>query len=126
MKIERLPLSTYNENFDNFSKCEDKWEEMSEEIAFKFIKSAYETSLQLEENPRHFLEEENARALLKDGKVISLPILFIREKNSKCKCPLCGSSFKEELGSLSRRDNKTTICSDCGIREALEDFSGYR
>ena len=28
----------------------------------------------------------------------------------------------EELDALSRRDNKTMICSDCGMREALEDL----
>jgi hypothetical protein len=25
-------------------------------------------------------------------------------------------------GALSRTDNKTQICSDCGVAEALEDF----
>jgi predicted RNA-binding Zn-ribbon protein involved in translation (DUF1610 family) len=38
------------------------------------------------------------------------------------KCPRCG----EELvgySALSRRDNKTDICSACGIAEALEDYT---
>lgn len=36
------------------------------------------------------------------------------------KCPKC----KDPLGdrpALSRRDNKTDICSNCGLLEALED-----
>ena len=28
--------------------------------------------------------------------------------------------------ALSRRDNRTYICSDCGTREAVEDFARYR
>lgn len=34
------------------------------------------------------------------------------------KCPKCGRSFPRLL-DLSRTDNKTMICDDCGIREAL-------
>ena len=37
------------------------------------------------------------------------------------KCPKCGREF-ERLLALSRRDNKTSICDECGTREALEDF----
>lgn len=31
----------------------------------------------------------------------------------------------EERNALSRRDNKTYICSDCGTMEALEDMLAY-
>lgn len=126
MKIERLPESIYNENFGDFLRCEDKWEEIEEEVAFKFIESAYKLSLECEKNPRDFLKEESARKMLKEGQVIRLPFFFIREKNSKDKCPLCGCSFNYELGSISRRDNNTTICSNCGMKEALEDFNNFR
>lgn len=34
-------------------------------------------------------------------------------------CPLCGASFTEPP-ALSRTDNMTQICPDCGTREALE------
>lgn len=34
-------------------------------------------------------------------------------------CPKCGQSFTEHP-ALSRLDNKTLICPDCGTREALE------
>jgi len=37
------------------------------------------------------------------------------------KCPKCGEPL-EGFPALSRRDNKTEICSDCGTLEAMEDF----
>lgn len=37
------------------------------------------------------------------------------------KCPKCGKSYAKGKGALSRKDNKTEICSDCGYREAIED-----
>ena len=44
------------------------------------------------------------------------------------KCPRCGHGIPNDAqegeypGALSRRDNKTYICSECGTLEALEDF----
>jgi len=35
-------------------------------------------------------------------------------------CPKCNKPYSEPP-ALSRRDNKTYICSACGTREALED-----
>lgn len=44
-------------------------------------------------------------------------------------CPRCESSYipnnefpGEYPGALSRVDNKTEICSECGVLEALEDY----
>lgn len=34
-------------------------------------------------------------------------------------CPICGEEYSEP-SAVSRRDNKTPICSSCGIREAVE------
>lgn len=34
-------------------------------------------------------------------------------------CPLCGEKYREPP-AISRIDNKTEICSGCGIREAVE------
>ena len=36
-------------------------------------------------------------------------------------CPVCGSEYSE-YPAISRRDNKTEICPECGRDEALEDF----
>ena len=35
-------------------------------------------------------------------------------------CPKCGKEYND-YPALSRRDNKTLICPECGVREALED-----
>ena len=34
-------------------------------------------------------------------------------------CPLCGKTY-EDYPAISRKDNETEICPECGIREALE------
>ena len=36
-------------------------------------------------------------------------------------CPRCGKACHEP-SALSREDNKTLICPDCGTREALESI----
>jgi len=41
------------------------------------------------------------------------------------RCPLCGSAY-HGVPALSRKDNKTQICPDCGTREALESLGVSR
>ncbi len=36
-------------------------------------------------------------------------------------CPLCGGSYKA-VPAISRVDNQTLICPDCGTRQALESI----
>ena len=36
-------------------------------------------------------------------------------------CPLCGRAY-HGAPALSREDNKTLICPDCGTREALDSI----
>ena len=36
-------------------------------------------------------------------------------------CPLCGKTYYEPP-ALSRTDNKTLICSDCSVKEALSSL----
>ena len=36
-------------------------------------------------------------------------------------CPLCGQTYGE-APALSRTDNQTLICPDCGTRQALESI----
>lgn len=43
----------------------------------------------------------------------------MKEQTAK-KCPVCGRTYAGSP-ALSRRDNATEICPDCGGREALED-----
>jgi transcription elongation factor Elf1 len=42
---------------------------------------------------------------------------------SKTMCPRCGANEVGSYPALSRRDNKTDICSNCGQEEALYDLS---
>lgn len=35
------------------------------------------------------------------------------------KCPICGKEYQEPP-AISRKDDKTEICPDCGVMEALE------
>ena len=35
-------------------------------------------------------------------------------------CPKCGKEYND-YPAISRRDNKTLICPECGVIEALED-----
>ena len=47
------------------------------------------------------------------------------------RCPTCDGYIPNNaqpgayMGALSRRDNKTEICSACGTEEALEDYFLY-
>lgn len=36
-------------------------------------------------------------------------------------CPLCGKTY-HEIPALSRTDDETLICPDCGTRQALESL----
>ena len=69
----------------------------------------------------YLYEEKNALDFIKSGRVITTPILEYRLASGK-DCPICHSKFLG-IGALSRRDNKTEICSQCGVNEALEDMA---
>lgn len=45
----------------------------------------------------------------------------MKTEMEKRSCPKCGRTYTE-YPALSRTDNKTLICPDCGIREALESM----
>lgn len=44
-------------------------------------------------------------------------------------CPICNGPIPNAMdkgkyaGALSRKDNKTEICSSCGVMEAIEDYN---
>ena len=40
-------------------------------------------------------------------------------------CPACGGEMNHPFVALSRRDNTTSVCSECGQREAWEDLEKY-
>ena len=45
--------------------------------------------------------------------------------DSLWQCPIC-HKITDDYPALSRKDNKTNICNDCGQTEALEDYFGSR
>jgi len=69
--------------------------------------------------------EDKALWAIRTGRTIDTPMLLFRLAEGTV-CPLCGAKFQEVAGALSRRDNKTRICSDCGMREALEDLKNFQ
>lgn len=42
--------------------------------------------------------------------------------SKKEKCPVCGKLFDKHRGALSRSNNGTYICPDCGTLEALNQW----
>lgn len=57
--------------------------------------------------------------------IINIWCIIYLYGGDEMKCPRCGvNELKPKLASnaLSRKDNKTYICSDCGIQEALFDI----
>jgi predicted RNA-binding Zn-ribbon protein involved in translation (DUF1610 family) len=73
------------------------------------------------DHPIEMFEEEAIKEQLKEGKIIYMPLIMFRAVVGDKTCPLCGATF-EGLGALSRKDNATEICSDCGTNEAMEDM----
>jgi len=55
---------------------------------------------------------------MKDGK-LSHSGLKVAQK--RCKCPKC-SKYYVGYPALSREDNETEICPECGVREAIEVY----
>jgi hypothetical protein len=54
---------------------------------------------------------------------------YITERLASHKrCPTCKRNVSEcgELDALSRRDNKTMICSECATQEALSDYANSK
>lgn len=40
-------------------------------------------------------------------------------------CPKCDGDFYD-IPAISREDNKTKICPECGMKEAIEAFTKYK
>lgn len=56
---------------------------------------------------------------------VTRDVVYFLHKGSPPICPSCGKNplkLPMVMNSLSRKDNETYICDDCGMREALEDY----
>lgn len=45
----------------------------------------------------------------------------MKEEQAKRVCPICGCEYADHP-SISRADDETPICPDCGTREALDSI----
>ena len=115
---EYLPVAVLDAVYGDFSACEGKWKGISESQYNVFLTALCCVVKKPEED---VIREANE--LTAAGKVLSIPIGYIRKTTDEKKCPKCGASIFG-IGALSRIDNKTVICSDCGTTEALEDYGG--
>lgn len=73
-------------------------------------KHDFETYSEAEELKKKIEDQGSARVRMHGVVVITRPI-----------CPKCGQIYNNHP-AISRDDNKTKICSDCGNREAFEAF----
>lgn len=131
-KIEVLRLEDFKKNFEDFSRCEDLWEEFTPDSkpidvicrSFKAMRNIIESEI-----PRQYLpyyEEEVMVNNLKLGRVVEDMFNLYRVSTDVEKCPICGASMFPRFTAISRRDNKTRICSFCAQDEAMEDIMNVR
>lgn len=130
-KIEFLFVKTLEENFGDFSLCENEWKLMEDEIPVEKICESFASVRNIIEKTRKnefypYYEDEIIINNLLLGKTIHDMFRIYRIRTDKEKCPLCGSSIFEHMAALSRRDNKTEICSRCGSKEAVQDMNNIR
>lgn len=103
---------------------EKTWRPTILENFLQSIKITRDIILQTEDiahDPDNYTEDKALWAI-RVGRTVDTPMLLFRLAEGTI-CPVCGVKFQEVVGALSRRDNKTRICSDCGTREALEDLN---
>ena len=123
---ETLSLSLLTSKNEDVAKCEGLWIPTTEDSA-SAICNMTEKMLRTEGHNGEAADLfcwENAKEEMENGKTLRSLFLVIRKRTNLRKCPCCGASIPEGTQALSRYDNKTVICSDCGTREAFEDFCG--
>lgn len=127
MEFEKLGRGIFEQQNQDFSQCEELWEPIDAAVVKKFVHSNHETlKMTRPGEDVSFLEWENVEKDLENGRVVELMMMFVRAETNVEKCPLCGSSITEDIGAISRRDNRTPICSVCGRNEAMDDYNGIR
>lgn len=65
------------------------------------------------------MQDLEATSVLDEDKDVEDDVPY--DNTTPKKCPKCGKTYKD-FPALSRRDNKTYICPDCGVDEAMEDY----
>lgn len=121
-KYEHLPRAVLDQAHGEYQLCADKWQPVSAVDAEKLVRAEQAVRKQLNK-PDDGLDWEAAKAIMASGRVVPTIVGFLREKINYPICPLCGGHI---IGfpALSRIDNATSICSACGDRETVADFTG--
>jgi len=105
-----------------------KWNETTLENFNSAVEITRDIIIEMNITDRNAEEYEKGYALglLKSGRIIDTPVMLFKlgEDRDTNKCPKCDNLYIG-MGALSRRDNKTNICPDCGMREAIEDIQKF-
>lgn len=123
MLLESLPINVYENNGKSFAKSEGHWKPL-QDTSESYLKRLFDSTKDIITLTRPWADVadydwESVLERLKSGKVVKDAYLFFRIKNDLLKCPNCGCSYEKIESALSRKDNETEICTDCGISEAL-------
>lgn len=129
MIIERVSRREWEKAKKDFVKLEHMWtadpKYTSESVLKESLKQQREAVMTT--SPGENAEEliwENFIDKINRGRVAADMFCLYRKRTNDYKCPVCGASVPDGTEALSRRDNKTEICSDCGLREAFDDLAG--
>lgn len=128
--IQKISKEVINQHFDKYNDCESLWE-YDITLSISKLQDIFSRLRRINEQIRPdeyhlYYEDEVMINNLSLGKVIEDMYFAYRIKTEYPKCPLCGSSIFPHTAALSRRDNKTYICRDCGQGEAAQDFANVR
>lgn len=127
MTIEKLSREQYDTHHQDFAQCEGLWTPIPLDKAQAFVSSTKRTLASTRpDEDASYLDWPHVKEALAAGRVVSLLPLLIRQVTDEPKCPLCGSSIPAGTAAVSRRDNQTTICSSCGLIEAMDEHQGQR
>lgn len=129
--IEVLSFDVIKRNFNNFAKCESEWELLNVDDPIECLKGRFKIMRDIIEatHPHEYCPYYDEEVFINNlllGKTIEDMFNVYRIRTDLDKCPLCGSSLYGMKYALSRRDNITHICSECGEKEAYEDMLDIR
>lgn len=124
MIIETISIDTFISEGKNMKALEGQWVVEDFGPNLEQLKASFDSQKEAFGNETYShgnnLNWDEVVERLKEGKSVRDGFSFYRIKTDLPKCPRCGSSYEEGTEALSRKDNLTYICSDCGVAEAFE------
>lgn len=128
--IQKISKDVINKHFEKYDDCENLWV-CDKTLSISKLQDIFSKLRRINQQTRPneyylYYEDEVMVNNLSLGKVVEDMYFAYRIKTEYPKCPLCGSSIFPHTAALSRRNNKTYICRDCGQSEAVQDFANVR